>query len=210
MGVDFRASAAAMTSRSRSRSLRRHASTEIDPATEDESIPISVARHTPPSGAGEATADRLLRPQVAAFALPEHYAHDDLDLDASGVIYRAEIRRCSIRSWWKIRYRLRSSGGVSTNGLKAWGSAGWPGCVVLNSGVAWEVATAEHDVIIDEPAERMLWSTWGEALWVLLLRAERDSLLSLGLSATLDRVHLLSDASLGIPPSPFGIMPRSI
>ena len=209
MQVDSRVFPTAMSFRSRSRSLRRHASTELDAATDDDVLTSSVALHTPPTGDGEALAVHLIRPQVAAFSLPMPTA-TDLDLDPVGTIARAELRRCSIRSWWKIRFRLRASGGVSQDRLQSWAIEGWPGDVALNSVTGWALAAAVHDVLIDEPSERMLWSTWGEPLWLLILRAERDHLVALGLPASLDREHLLSDISLGIPPSPFGIMPSAM
>ena len=138
-------------------------SIQLDPATDDDVITSSVAMHTLPAGDGEGFPVRLITPQVAAFSLPMPSA-TDVDLDPVGKIARADLRRCSIRSWWKIRFRLRASGGVSQDRLKSWAMEGWPGDVALNSVVGWAVAAAVHDVVIDEPSERRLWSTWGEPL----------------------------------------------
>ena len=93
---------------------------------------------------------------------------------------RRDLRNLSLACWYRMRLRRFAAGGIDMEILKRWIAADF---VKENMGVSvglYVVAPAEYDIVIDEPAERELWSSWGAILWLVQLHSETDALDRLG------------------------------
>jgi hypothetical protein len=111
---------------------------------------------------------------------------------------RLELRMATMRTWYQLRVLRSRAGGINVAALQRWIDDGFPDGV---------------DIVVDEPAERKLWSAWGALMWYSLLAIERDELMILGLPHLLSLHRFQGEAAWGVPPSPYGVpvwLPRSV
>ena len=91
--------------------------------------------------------------------------------------------------------------------LKRWITAEFVMETVDVSVGSYVVAPAAYDIVINEAAERELWSSWGVQVWLIQLHAETDALDRRGLLSTMCEDRFLRERCFAIPPSPYGIPP---